>query len=106
MTSLQRLRFPAGRSLGRRYPELPHPYRTEFQRDRDRIIHCHAFRRLENKTQVFPAGISDHFRNRLTHSIEVSQVARTVAAVLEPGLSVGPRSVRPALVVVRRFEAP
>ncbi len=83
MISLQRLRFPAGQSLGRRYPELPHPYRTEFQRDRDRIIHSHAFRRLENKTQVFPTGISDHFRNRLTHSIEVSQVARTVASVLQ-----------------------
>ncbi len=83
MTALGRLRFPVGRSLGRKYPELPHPYRNEFQRDRDRIIHSHAFRRLENKTQVFPAGISDHFRNRLTHTIEVSQVARTVASALE-----------------------
>jgi dGTPase len=83
VTALGRLRFPVGRSLGRRYPELPHPYRSEFQRDRDRIIHSHAFRRLENKTQVFPAGISDHFRNRLTHTIEVSQVARTVASALE-----------------------
>ena len=60
-----------------------HPYRNEFQRDRDRIIHSRAFRRLENKTQVFPAGISDHFRNRLTHTIEVSQIARTVASALE-----------------------
>jgi dGTPase len=83
VTALGRLRFPVGRSLGRRYPELPHPYRNEFQRDRDRIIHSHAFRRLENKTQVFPAGISDHFRNRLTHTIEVAQVARTVASALE-----------------------
>jgi dGTPase len=82
VTALGRLRFPVGRSLGRKYPELPHPYRNEFQRDRDRIIHSHAFRRLENKTQVFPAGISDHFRNRLTHTIEVSQVARTVASAL------------------------
>lgn len=69
-------------SRGRRYPELAHPYRTEFQRDRDRVIHARAFRRLENKTQVFPAGISDHFRNRLTHTIEVAQIARTVAAAL------------------------
>ena len=83
MNALGRLRFPVGRSLGRQYPELPHPYRNEFQRDRDRIIHSHAFRRLENKTQVFPAGISDHFRNRLTHTIEVAQIARTVASALE-----------------------
>jgi dGTPase len=76
------LRFSVAQSLGRRYPELPHPYRSEFQRDRDRIIHSRAFRRLENKMQVFPAGISDHFRNRLTHTIEVAQVARTVASAL------------------------
>ncbi len=83
MTGLGRLRFPVSASRGRRYPELPHPYRNEFQRDRDRVIHSRAFRRLENKTQVFPAGISDHFRNRLTHTIEVSQIARTLASVLE-----------------------
>ena len=83
MTSLGRLRFPVGQSRGRRYPELPHPYRSEFQRDRDRIIHSRAFRRLENKTQVFPAGIFDHFRNRLTHTIEVAQIARTVACSLD-----------------------
>ncbi len=82
VTALSRLRFPVAGSRGRRYPELAHPYRNEFQRDRDRIIHSRAFRRLENKTQVFPAGISDHFRNRLTHTIEVSQIARTVAAAL------------------------
>jgi len=76
------LRFPVAQSRGRRFPELPHPYRSEFQRDRDRIIHSRAFRRLENKMQVFPAGISDHFRNRLTHTIEVSQIARTVASAL------------------------
>src|SRR6202158_5801743 len=69
-------------SRGRRYPELPHPYRNAFQRDRDRIIHARAFRRLEAKTQVFTAGLSDHFRNRLTHTMEVSQIARTVASVL------------------------
>ncbi len=83
MTGLGRLRFPVSASRGRRYPELPHPYRNEFQRDRDRLIHSRAFRRLENKTQVFPAGISDHFRNRLTHTIEVSQIARTLASALE-----------------------
>jgi dGTPase len=81
--SLARLRFPAGRSRGRRYPEPPHPYRREFQRDRDRVIHTRAFRRLEDKTQVFSSGLSDHFRNRLTHTIEVAQIARTVAGVLE-----------------------
>src|ERR1051326_5797539 len=79
---LARLRFPVERSLGRRYPEQAHPYRTEFQRDRDRVVHSRAFRRLENKTQVFTPGLSDHFRNRLTHTIEVSQIARTVAGVL------------------------
>jgi len=79
---LAHLRFPLESSRGRRYPEIPHPYRNEFQRDRDRIIHARAFRRLENKTQVFTPGLSDHFRNRLTHTIEVSQIARTVARVL------------------------
>jgi dGTPase len=69
-------------SRGRRYPEPPHPYRTEYARDRDRIIHSRAFRRLEAKTQVFTIRYSDHFRNRLTHTLEVSQIARTVAAAL------------------------
>ena len=77
------LRFPVAESRGRRYPELPHPYRNAFQRDRDRVLHARAFRRLENKTQVFTSPISDHFRNRLTHTLEVSQVARTVASVLQ-----------------------
>jgi dGTPase len=76
------LRFPLARSRGRRYPEPDHPYRNAFQRDRDRIVHARAFRRLEAKTQVFSPGVSDHFRNRLTHTIEVSQIARTVANVL------------------------
>jgi dGTPase len=67
----------------RKYPEPLHPYRNEFQRDRDRVIHSRAFRRLEGKTQVFAPGLSDHFRNRLTHTIEVAQIARTVAYVLE-----------------------
>src|SRR6202163_1936188 len=79
---LARLRFPVERSRGRVYPEPEHPYRNAFQRDRDRIIHARAFRRLEAKTQVFTPGLSDHFRNRLTHTIEVSQIARTVASVL------------------------
>src|ERR1700686_4077227 len=69
-------------SRGRRYPESPHPYRSEYARDRDRIIHSRAFRRLEAKTQVFTMRFSDHFRNRLTHTLEVSQIARTVAAAL------------------------
>src|SRR6266581_1201500 len=79
---LGRLRFPVEASRGRRYPEPGHPYRNLFQRDRDRGIHTRAFRRLENKTQVFAPGMSDHFRNRLTHTIEVSQIARTAANVL------------------------
>src|SRR6266487_1476390 len=79
---LGRIRFPVNQSRGRKYPELDHPYRNLFQRDRDRIIHARAFRRLEAKTQVFTPGLSDHFRNRLTHTIEVSQIARTVASVL------------------------
>jgi len=69
-------------SRGRRYPEPPHPYRSIYARDRDRIIHSRAFRRLEAKTQVFTIRYSDHFRNRLTHTLEVSQIARTVAAAL------------------------
>jgi dGTPase len=80
---LSRLRFPVARSRGRRYPEPSHPYRNPFQRDRDRVIHSRAFRRLEAKTQVFTPGLSDHFRNRLTHTIEVAQIARTLANVLE-----------------------
>src|SRR5215472_1596790 len=69
-------------SRGRRYPEPQHPYRNDFQRDRDRVIHSRAFRRLEAKTQVFTRRYSDHFRNRLTHTIEVAQIARTIAAQL------------------------
>jgi dGTPase len=69
-------------SLGRRYPEPAHPYRNDYERDRDRIIHSRAFRRLENKTQVFTRRYSDHFRNRLTHTLEVAQISRTAAKVL------------------------
>ncbi len=74
------------KSSGRRFSEPPHPYRNDFQRDRDRIIHARAFRRLEAKTQVFTRRYSDHFRNRLTHTLEVAQIARTIAAQL--GLNV------------------
>jgi dGTPase len=70
-------------SRGRRYPEPPHPYRNAFQRDRDRVIHSRAFRRLENKTQVFTRRYSDHFRTRLTHTMEVAQISRTIAAALD-----------------------
>jgi dGTPase len=69
-------------SRGRRFPEPSHPYRNDFQRDRDRVIHSRAFRRLEAKTQVFTRRYSDHFRNRLTHTIEVAQIARTIALQL------------------------
>jgi dGTPase len=69
-------------SRGRRFPEPQHPYRNDFQRDRDRIIHARAFRRLEAKTQVFTRRYSDHFRNRLTHTLEVAQITRTVAGAL------------------------
>src|ERR1700756_3908873 len=74
------------KSRGRRHPEPQHPYRNDFQRDRDRVIHARAFRRLEAKTQVFTRRHSDHFRNRLTHTLEVAQIARTVGAAL--GLNV------------------
>jgi dGTPase len=73
----------AGKSRGRRYPEPPHPYRTDYARDRDRVIHSRAFRRLEAKTQVFTTRYSDHFRTRLTHTLEVAQIARTVAGALQ-----------------------
>jgi dGTPase len=69
-------------SRGRRYREPPHPYRNDYARDRDRIIHARAFRRLEAKTQVFTVRYSDHFRNRLTHTLEVAQISRTVAAAM------------------------
>src|SRR5712675_2488154 len=70
------------KSGGRRYPEPPHPYRNIYARDRDRVIYSRAFRRLEAKTQVFTTRYSDHFRNRLTHTLEVAQIARVVAGAL------------------------
>jgi len=72
----------SGESSGRVHAEPDHPYRTAFQRDRDRIIHSRAFRRLEYKTQVFVFHEGDHYRNRLTHTLEGSQISRTIARAL------------------------
>ncbi|MBI5185152.1 MAG: deoxyguanosinetriphosphate triphosphohydrolase [Nitrospinae bacterium] len=69
-------------SAGRKYPEEEHPFRTAFQRDRDRVVHSSSFRRLEYKTQVFVYHEGDYYRTRLTHTIEVSQIARTIARSL------------------------
>ncbi len=82
----QRLLAPyaqkSGESRGRVYPQPKHPFRTDFQRDRARIIHSRAFRRLEYKTQVFLNGTGDHLRTRLTHTIEVASISRTIARAL------------------------
>src|SRR5688572_29146984 len=69
-------------SACRRHPEPPHPYRGPYQRDRDRILHCAAFRRLSYKTQVFTGEMGDYHRTRLTHTLEVASIARTIARAL------------------------
>lgn len=79
---LSPLAVRSAQSKGRERPVEPCPLRTDFQRDRDRIIHCKSFRRLKFKTQVFLAPEGDHFRTRLTHTLEVAQVARTLARAL------------------------
>ena len=89
-------------SRGRRFPEPSHAYRNDFQRDRDRVIHSRAFRRLEAKTQVFTRRYSDHFRNRLTHTIEVAQISRTIAGAL--GLKGDLNEARAALALSIRLE--
>src|SRR5579859_774249 len=80
--SLQHLAVRVEDSRGRRHPEPAHPYRNPYQLDRELIVHSRAFRRLENKTQGFTRRFSDHFRNRLTHTIEVAQLSRTIAGAL------------------------
>lgn len=74
--------FRSENSKGRKVYEAPCDFRTDFQRDRDRIIHCNSFRRLKRKTQVFLIPLGDHYRTRLTHTLEVSQISRTVACAL------------------------
>src|SRR4051812_45088240 len=71
--------MPSRASRGRKHAEPEHPFRSLYQRDRERIVHCTAFRRMTGKTQVLVASVNDHHRTRLTHSLEVTQVARTVA---------------------------
>src|SRR5436305_13601381 len=71
--------MPTRASRGRKHTETEHPFRTLFQRDRERVVHCTAFRRMTGKTQVLVASVNDHHRTRLTHTLEVTQVARTAA---------------------------
>src|SRR5579862_8017838 len=72
----------SGDTRGRKYPEPPPEWRTQYQRDRDRVIHSRAFRRLEYKTQVFLNGTGDHLRTRLTHTMEVAAISRNIASAL------------------------
>ena len=79
---MSRYAFRTSNTRGREHPYVPSEMRTEFQRDRDRIIHSQSFRRLMNKTQVFLAPVGDHYRTRLTHTLEVTQIARIIARAL------------------------
>src|SRR3989339_2202914 len=72
----------SSRSKGRERKEEPCPIRTAFQRDRDRIVYCNAFRRLKHKTQVFLSPLGDHYRTRLTHTLEVSEISRNIARAM------------------------
>ena len=81
-TTLSPYAFLTSETKGREHPYTPCPNRTEFQRDRDKIIHSQSFRRLMNKTQVFLAPAGDHYRTRLTHTLEVTQIARIIARSL------------------------
>ena len=81
-TTLSEFAFLTSETKGREHPYTPCSVRTEFQRDRDKIIHSNSFRRLMHKTQVFLAPVDDHYRTRLTHTLEVSQIARIIARAL------------------------
>ena len=98
---LARWAVRARESAGRIHAEPEHAYRTCFQRDRDRVLHSTAFRRLQYKTQVFVHHEGDHFRNRLTHTLEVSQIARTIARALGAN-----EDLTEAIVLARRIAIP
>ena len=81
-SNLSPLAMKSKNSAGRKNPEAEHPYRSCYQRDRDRIIHSEAFRRMEYKTQVYIYHEGDYYRTRLTHTLEVAQIGRTIAKTL------------------------